>query len=323
MKNKFQLFSQDGNHSLNKPKAAEEHKIEIAFHNQNNTLTTGDTPILGFIIGYMTNEFSYSSTGNYKNVWDIAWSGDSMPAKLLSDESQKNFFNYGYATKKMFSNGEAPSINISFTCYAGDDMDNNTYILDRSKNMSENNPIYVAQLLIAATLPQVSTSNAFLATNFEEAVKDSAGAIGNVVKTVVKAGTDFLSETATGQPIEGAQKAVKEIAATVLDSITSNKPPVCNLKIGNIFEKDMMVIRKVDAVMSKEYLRPGVPLYGKFDVTFESLFNAANLIGGDDAGKEKIFGTGLKINNGGSRVTFQNVSPNAGGGGGARQGCEA
>jgi hypothetical protein len=81
----------------------------------------------------------------------------------------------------------------------------------------------------------------------------------------------------------------------------------------------MMVIRKVDAVMSKEYLRPGVPLYGKFDVTFESLFNAANLIGGDDAGKEKIFGTGLKINNGGSRVTFQNVSPNAGGGGGVSQ----
>lgn len=320
MKNKFQLFSQDGNTSLNKPKAAEEHKIEIAFHNQNNILTIGDTPMLGYVVGYMTNEFSYSSTGNYKNVWDIVWSGDSMPAKLLSDESQKNFFNYGYATKKMFSNGESPSINISFTCYAGDDTGTNTYSMDRLKTMSVNNPIYIAQLLIAATLPQVATNNAFLETNLVGAAGGTATAVGNVIKTIVPAGKKFLEDTAAGKPLDGAVDSVKMMATSLGDAITSNKPPVCNLKIGNIFEKDMMVIRKVDAVMSKEYLSPGVPLYGKFDVTLESLFNAANLFHGEDLKKEKIFGTGLKINNGPSRVSFQNISPNVGGGGSSPRG---
>lgn len=319
MKSKFQLFSQDGNHSLNKPKAAEEHKIEITFHNQNN-LFTSDHPTLGFITGYMTNEFSYSSTGNYKNVWDIAWAGDSMPAKLLSDESQKNFFNYGYATKKMYSNGEAPTVNISFTCYAGDD-DTNAYISDRSnQQISENNPIYIAQLLIAATLPQVSTTNTFLSTNLKGAVEGGATSVANVVTTIPKAGSDFLTSAASGHPLDGALAAVGTMAGVLSEAITSNKPPVCNLKIGNIFEKDMMVIRKVDAIMSKEYIRKGVPLYGKFDVTFESLFNAANLYGVDDPDKEKIFGTGLKIDKNVSRVSFQNVHPESGGGGSSPNG---
>lgn len=300
MKKSFSIFS----NTSNKPAAAEEHSVAITFHNQNNILSFDSESVLGGIIGYMTNEFSYSSTGNYKNVWGITWQGDSMPAKLLSDETQRNFFNYGYATKKMYANGEAPSINISFTCYAGDDENNMRGMDFATGTYNSNNPIYIANMLIAATLPQVSTSNAFLATNIKEEAKGMAGAVVDVVKTVPTAATNFVTGLVTENPLTNSIKGLEPLAKTMHDAITSHKPPVCNLKIGNIFEKDMMVVRKVDAVMSKEYLRPGVPLYGKFDVTFESLFNSANLYGPEDKKKDKIFGTGLKFSDGKGRVSF-------------------
>lgn len=51
-----------------------------------------------------------------------------------------------------------------------------------------------------------------------------------------------------------------------------------------------MVIKNVDVTFSKEYFRPGIPLYADFTVTIESLFNSSNQ---EDPEKQNIFGTGL------------------------------
>ena len=286
------------------PTAAKEHLVTMRFHNQDNLLSTKDS-LMASICGYMTNEFSYSSTGNYKNVWDITWTGDSQPAKLLSDETQRNIFNHGYATKKMFSNGESPSISISMTCYAGDNYDG--LVESIGGETIKNSPVEIAQILIAATLPKVASDNIGNATNAKTFVKGALPVAKKVVSGTLGIASTLATKTATDGPVAAIGSGFDE-AKTMLgkdfDMITSRKPPVCELSIGSIFKKDFMVVRKVDVTFSKEYISPGVPLYAKFELVFESLFNAANIFGKDNNNAYSIFGTGLLMNGRPSRVSF-------------------
>lgn len=308
MPNQFSIYNSS---NRNFPKAVEELKVEITLVDEAGSslfglLNTGK--VFGTVVGYLSKEFEYNATGNYTNVFDVK-ANTSQFGKILEDEAQGNIANYGYLTKKMYHNGDSPTIDISFRCYAGAETD--TYNVKPLQGMV--NPVQIANVLINATLPRAGKAGLLNFTSLH-ALSESPSPLGAAVKPVV-AGINAMSTTATGESVLGAVvgasiDAIQAIRNTKVSDLISKKPPVCNVKIGNIFEKSMMVIKTVSVKFSKEFMDVGVPLYADFDVTFQSLFNSSTLENGTDSNIEKIFGSGLNGANGrNTRVSFDYDKP--------------
>lgn len=295
----------------NFPKAAEELKVEITLIDEQGAslfglLNTGK--VFGTVVGYLSKEFEYNATGNYSNIFDVK-SNNSLLGKILEDEVQGNIANYGYLTKKMYHNGDSPTIDISFRCYAGALTD--TYSTSPKQGMI--NPVQIANVLINATLPRVGKQGILNFTSINAAA-DSKSPLGATLKPVANSIKSLENNGSWGDVVNagvaGVMDAWDTIKSTKITDLISKKPPVCNVKIGNIFEKSMMVVKTVSVKFSKEFLREGVPLYADFDVTLQSLFNSSTLENGTDSNTEKIFGSGLNGNTSkGSRVSFDYETP--------------
>lgn len=296
------------NKDRNFPKAIDELKVEITLVDEAGAslfglLNTGK--VFGTVVGYLSKEFEYNATGNYSNVYDVK-ANNTLLGKILEDEVQGNIANYGYLTKKMYHNGDSPTIDISFRCYAGAMTDTyNTLPLDGMVN-----PVQIANVLINATLPRVGKHGVLNFTsvhalkNSESPAAAFAKPVNRFLDTIGGTNDANLSNLGTGL-LSDAGAAWDIISDTKITDLISKKPPVCNVKIGNIFEKSMMVVKTVSVKFSKEFMSEGCPLYADFDVTLQSLFNASTLEDGTDANTEKIFGSGLNGNTrNGSRVSF-------------------
>lgn len=317
----FRIYGNEAN-KTNFPAAKEEHRITIVFKDESAmrkelTPQNGD---YGTIIGYLSKEFEYSSKGNYTNVFGATGS-DSLLLKVAEDTMQRNVIpiDYGFLTKKMFTHGEAPTVSVEFRCWAGDSYYRGSKIgKDKQGNdvrinsNAINNPITVANALINATLPRISSKSPLLNPNVADAVPA-------VAKSLVGMGVDLAKHAFNSNPAVMVYKQVtggdnvKDIKQGVdnlgndISEWMSKKPPVCEVTIGNIFAKDMMVVMSVDVKFSKEYASAGVPLYADFNVTFQSLFSGSVIDKYDaTSNKEKIFGSGLNHKNG-SRVTFDDI----------------
>lgn len=309
----------------NFPAAAEELKVTIIFKDENGAEIFGlNNPdkIFGTIEGYLSKEFEYNATGNYTNIFAPP-KPDSIILKVLEDETQRNIANYGYLTKKMYTNGDSPVIDISFRCYGGDDDHTANYNLLKS-------PIAVANALINATLPRVGDSSIFNFANISKttpgkAMIDTLKASGEGMIATTKLLASFIPGTNidVGSVVSDTDKASDEMISSQLNFVNSlgnmitdaklsdyvsKKPPVCEVRIGNFFEKDMMVVKSVSVKLSKEFINQGVPLYADFDVSLQSLFNSANYTEGKDKElgnkTERIFGSGMNVRGKTSRVTF-------------------
>lgn len=292
------------------PEAAEEHRISILFKDQDTGFVGTTSKTYGKILGYMTDEFSYAAAAQYNNIYDISF-GSGLFAKVLKDESQRTMLTYGYATKKTFAQGPTPSLSVKFRIYAGDNLGG--YITNESK--VDNNPVTVANVLFGSTMSRVGKSAFF---NFTALSKTTAAEVVKTDWNLMVGGAKYIAAKLTGGSTSGADvnfdNAVEgnanilssfgsAIANASPDSLFPRNPPMCYIEIGNIFKKDFMVVKNVEFTFSKEYYKKGVPLYGDFTVTLESLFNAANQ---QDAGMESIFGSGLNGDTtNGSRVTFE------------------
>jgi hypothetical protein len=314
----FRIYNSD---NKNFPVAANEHRITITFKDESFLTTTlGKNNTYGTVIGYLNKEFEYSAKGNYSDVFGVT-TIDSLIAKVAEDTLNRNIIpNYGYLTKKMFTHGESPSLSLDFRCWAGDSENGVNYQgskinsnNQRTNDSIKSNPVLVANLLVNATLPRVSNDAALL-------TKDAPKALGQVAKkgatlglnVAQLAGTGFLQ---MGAAVVGDDNDIKTLdtlasenitnIANNLDSWFSKKPPVCEVKVGNIFHKDMMVVTSVDVKFSKEYTASGVPLYGDFSVNLQSLFSGSVL--GDmtnlNSNLERTFGSGFNGKSS-TRVTF-------------------
>ena len=304
----------------NFPDASQEHLITIEFHDEAGLLDQYQS--FGSIQGYMTKEFEYSCQANYTNIFNNQFGfSNGLVANILRDETQRNIMNYGVLTKKVYMNGESPTLEVSFRCWAGD-------IEDHPTNFGATNPVTIANGLIGATLPRVASDNIFNATGTTDFFK---GLANNTGFEPVRKGLAFVGTAAGATAIKGvnallpsfglstgltdavadkvaqdsADSFVKTASNIKLDEFVSKKPPVCHVTIGNIFEKDLMFVKSVNVKFSKEYIWQGVPLYGDFDVSFQSLFNAATLRDvGNSSQQELIFGSGLNGPKSSGRVSF-------------------
>jgi len=309
----FSIYNTGNGSTKNFPDASQEQLITISLYDEQNFLN--DSKSLGTIKGYMTKEFEYNATGNYTNIFNSQFGfSNGLLANILRDETQRNVMNYGLLTKKVYLNGESPVLDVSFRCWAGEDKGDQPATFNDS-----NDPVKVANALIGATLPRVGSDNIFNSKSTSDFLGNVLKTAGNVLKT---AGNGYaaagalalqslgISTSATQEAIaaENSSNAIiDKIANSKPDDYVSKKPPVCKVTIGNIFAKDMMFVKSVSIKFSKEYLRKGIPLYGDFDVTLQSLFNAATLrqTGNDsDVTQENIFGSGLNKTNSTSRVSF-------------------
>ena len=314
---KFSIYNRQ-NGSSNFPKASEELKITITFKDDNGSqlfdvLNNGAT--YGTVVGYMNKEFEYDANGNYTNIFDVKLPGGLIP-NLFSDESQRNLTNYGYLSKKVYVHGDSPTLNLSFRCWSGDAKDKTSYY-------EYNNPINVANALVNATLPRVGKDNHFLVKTAGDALKEAVDVGGKILGAAIAgyknlgiAGGNLL-ELASDTQLQQANSESNQATGNLIDSlelknVTSKKPPVCLVKIGNFFEKDMMVVKTVSIKLSKEFLDEGIPLYGDFDVSLQSLFNSAALEYGATPDKEKIFGSGLNSQGSKNRVFFNFDNPQKG-----------
>ena len=318
MPSNFSIYKQNGRQNF--PSAAKEVKVEITFKDEQGTDLFGlnNKKTFGTVEGYLSKEFEYTSTGNYVNIFDDKF-GDSLLYKVIEDESQRNIMNHGYLTKKMYKNGDSPTIDISFRCYGGD------YLENPANYNKINHPIAVANALINATLPRVGedavmnftdlshTKIGEVATNI---LKTSVAGVKNIGSLISFPGSKTLDEAnkesnaavdeATISIIKNGSSMWDYVKSLQVSDLVSKKPPVCLLKIGNIFEKDMMVVKTVSVKISKEFISEGLPLYVDIDVSFQSLFNSATLQSksGSTSNNEKIFGSGLNIKGTTSRVSF-------------------
>lgn len=313
----FKIYNSD---NRNFPTASEEHKITIIFKDESFfTTTLGKNNVYGTVHGYLNKEFEYSSKGNYTDVFGVS-NIDSLITKVAEDTLNRNIIpNYGYLTKKMFTHGESPTLSLDFRCWSGDpksggyagstiNNDNN-----REPSKIKSNPVIVSNLLINATLPRVSNDAALL-------TKSAPKALGNVITKGVSTGLDIGKLAVTGYleigaAVTGDDNKIKTLSDSASENITnisnnldswfSKKPPVCEVIVGNIFHKDMMVVVSVDVKLSKEYSSPGIPLYGDFSITLQSLFSGSVL--GDMTGMntdlERTFGSGFNGKSS-NRVTF-------------------
>jgi hypothetical protein len=275
-------FPSSNGKSSYKPSAANENRITIEIH---SPFYKEDGPhIFATITGFLSKELQYDSKGNYKDIFNVS-DLNSILVNFASDELQRNLANYGYLTKKTYANSESPSLSFEFRCLANDSWStvNDQRIV---------NPIKVANYLIGMTLPQV---------NVDAALLQEKTLVGGTYTLPLK------ESYAAGNSV-----SMFNTAALQLDSLSSRKPPVCRLKIGNIFEKDMMVLKNVSVTVSKEYHAEGVPLYADFNVSFESLFSGASISDGisyDDADlnrREQVFGSGFNSKNGAdTRIQYE------------------
>lgn len=303
------------NRAKNFPKAADELKVQITFTDENGMELLGfnnSGKTFGTVIGYLSKEFEYTANGNYTNIFNPT-KPDSLLLKILEDESQRNLMNYGYLTKKMYVNGDSPSIDISFRCFSTDsskdDPDNR-----QASYKGITNPVSVANALINATLPRVGNDALLNFTSLHEAGNNALNGVGkffnDIIEPYKKAEnvSDIPGATldAAGNVVVNSYDFLKGLR---IDNLTSKKPPVCNVKIGNFFEKDMMVVKTVSVKFSKEFSGVGVPLYAEFDVTLQSLFNSASLESGSQGRDERVFGSGLNLTNSSNRVSFDDDRP--------------
>lgn len=302
----YRIFDQNTSKSF--PKAAVEHVIQITFKDE-TPLGLGTQNTYGTLIGYLNNEFEYSAKGNYTDVFNVT-KINSQLLKLFEDSIQRNIGNYGLLTKKMYTNGESPILTVNFRCwaanseyapsYAGSQINDKN---DRIKNDAISNPVIVANALINATMPRVDSKSILM-------TKDVPTAIGEVFTLLP--GAELLSTGLRGESFGQGLKNVVSGASNLADrlvNILSKKPPVCTVKIGNIFEKDMMVVASVEVKFSKEYHEPGVPLYGDYNVTLQSLYTGSvnDAMGNSNSGSDKVFGSGLNSKRS-TRVTFDDQS---------------
>jgi len=333
----FSIYNKAGTGVQNFPDASQEQLITIVMYDEQGINVGGLGPapanIFGTVYGFMTKELEGDAVGNYSNIFNIQSNSTSLVANILRDETQHNIANYGILTKKVYLNGESPTLDVSFRCWSGDSDHASGYIKNGDKT-GINNPVMVANALIGGTLPRIGANAVLNATSLSnlpgaQPVIQGAGAVFlNAAATTL--GFAGLSDTAAGQAISkagnnattttqnanlldasngivnGVGKSIfNGLANLKLDDYASRKPPICHVTVGNIFDKDMMFVKTVHYKFSKEYLSQGVPLYGDFDVTLQSLFNAATLTGNDQQ-KEAIFGSGLNSSSSKSqgRVSF-------------------
>lgn len=308
----YRIFSQNSSKSF--PKAAIEHVIQITFKDEAFLSDLNGGNVYGTLVGFLNNEFEYSAKGNYTDVFNVT-KIDSLPLKLLEDTVQRNIGNYGILTKKMYTNGESPTLTVNFRCwaanseyapsYAGSSVNDKN---DRVNKEAISNPAIVANALINATMPRVESTSILMTKNVPDALIAMAKATGKVlseVPLIAEAKTFFNGGSFADAMESGYNTNFIETAKNTLGDLLSKKPPVCLVKIGNIFEKDMMVVASVEVKFSKEYHQPGVPLYGDFNVTLQSLFTGSvnDSMTKTDNKQERIFGSGLNSKKG-SRVTF-------------------
>lgn len=308
----YRIFSQNSSKSF--PKAAIEHVIQITFKDEAFLSDLNGGNVYGTLVGFLNNEFEYSAKGNYTDVFGVT-KIDSQLLKIVEDTVQRNIGNYGILTKKMYTNGESPTLTVNFRCwaanseyapsYAGSQINEKN---DRVNKDAISNPAIVANALINATMPRVESSSILMTKNVPETLIAFAKATGDVLSQIpaVAAGQTLINGGSVSEAISKAYDT-NFIGTTVekLGAFLSKKPPVCLVKIGNIFEKDMMVVASVEVKFSKEYHEPGVPLYGDFNVTLQSLYTGSvnDAMGNTNDKQERIFGSGLNSKQG-SRVTF-------------------
>lgn len=308
----YRIFDQNTSKSF--PKAAVEHVIQITFKDETFLGNANGGNVYGTFVGFLNNEFEYSAKGNYTDVFNVT-KIDSLPLKLLEDTVQRNIGNYGVLTKKMYTNGESPTLTVNFRCWAANSEYAPSYagssVNDKNDRVSReaiSNPAIVANALINATMPRVESSSILMTKNVPDTLIALAKATGDVLSEIpaVAAGETLFKGGTVSEAISKAYDTnFIGTAVEKLGDLLSKKPPVCLVKIGNIFEKDMMVVASVEVKFSKEYHQPGVPLYGDFNVTLQSLYTGSvnDSMRKTDNKQERIFGSGLNSKKG-SRVTF-------------------
>lgn len=299
MINPFSIYGGDTRPGSNgrskyKPEAANENKVTIQIH---SPFYKEDGPhVFATIEGYLSKELQYEAKGNYKDMYNVT-DGNSILVNFLSDEAQRNVANYGYLTKKIYSNSDSPAVSFEFRCLADDTWA--SYTNEKGPNKISN-PIKIANYLIGMTTPHINSDGLFL----QDRLFMGGGNTVPMSETIGPDGTITAS----------VYEKVANAAGRALDSITSRKPPVCRLTIGKIFEKDQMVLKNVSITISKEYYAPGIPLYADFSVVFESLYSSVSISDGDKItdedlnNKERIFGTGFNKKDGrDTRIQFEGV----------------
>lgn len=319
----FRIYGDEKN-KTNFPAAKEEHKITIILKDESvmrRTLTPTNGNY-GTIVGYLSKEFEYSSKGNYTNIFGATGS-DSLLLKVAEDTIQKSVLpvDYGFLTKKMFTHGESPTVSVEFRCWSGEssytgstiEKDKTTKKDVRVNSSQINNPVAVANALINATLPRISSKSPLLNPTVDNVIPAVVNSLGSIVGDLAILAFNVTPVTMVAKGVftdrsnkEDIKKGVDNLGNDISDWM-SKKPPVCEVTIGNIFSKDFMVVMSVDVKFSKEYSDKGVPLYADFNVTFQSLFSGSVIDKYDStSNKEKVFGSGLN-NNVSSRVTFDDM----------------
>lgn len=283
------------------PEASKEMEFLIEAHEQDTIFLKNEGPLFR-VNGFLSEEISYSSQAQYDNITTPV-APDHLLYRAFKDESQRSIATYGYLTKKTYSNSSSQSITLKFRAVSH----NRRFITCSviSKNGSgSTNPKDIAKSLMSLTMNTVGKNAIFNFTSpgntkFGKAIKNSlapAVIASNVSINAMGSPFGVSIDQPTTMPEskpEASNHVDNSITKYAIDMLTAKNPLVVRLRIGDIFDKDYMVVKSVDVTFSKEFYQKGVPLYGDFTVTLESLFNSSNQ---EDPNQENIFGTGLSTN---------------------------
>lgn len=295
MSNEFRLYSDTNGF----PEASGEMAFTMHVHTQETMFGSEDE--LYQIGGFLSEEITYSSQAQYDNI-TTPMAPNHLLWNAFKDETQRSLGTYGYLTKKTYSNSSTQSITLKFRCVSNTELYNCWVGVE---NDVTNNPVVIAKSLMAASMNTVGKTALFNFTSpaNTKVGKAVAGALEHTVVPVLLVaanvigtpfGVNFNSPSMELSKVYDAAKASASTGGNAIshpiDTLLVKNPPVVRLFIGNIFDKDYMVIKTVDVTFSKEFHTKGVPLYADYTVTLESLFNSSNQ---DDPTKENIFGTGL------------------------------
>ena len=295
MSNEFRLYADTNG----LPEAASEMAFTMNVHTQETSFQSETE--LYTICGFLSEEITYSSQAQYDNI-TTPMAPNQLLWNMFKDETQRSLATYGYLTKKTYSNSSTQSITLKFRAVSNSSLYN---CFVGTKKGTTNDPVVIAKSLMSASMNTVGKTALF---NFTSPGNTEVGraVTGALEHTVVPAllvaanvigtpfGVNFDSPSMELSKVAHAAKVSANTAGNAIshpiDTLMVKNPPVIRLLIGNIFDKDYMVIKTVDVTFSKEFHTKGVPLYADYTVTLESLFNSSNQ---DDPTKENIFGTGL------------------------------
>lgn len=203
-------------------------------------------------MGYLQKPLQFTNNPNYQTFYDVSSKLNALPNALSS--AGANIFNQGIFSRQFYT-GKDSHIKLELTTKIVPNVTNNNNL-----NTSQ----YLADIMTMFSPPFVSTYTA-LKTGVGVVVDTTSGLVG----AGIRAGADFALDVVRREGFENTVTNLNNNIASIVNRLDKNVM-VFDLRIGNIFNGDDMVVKRFNIILSQDIKADGQPAWLEISSQFET-----------------------------------------------------